>query len=159
VSKIDDVEIVELSTTESPEFMEVLWTALNPEGVTGRTRNILNDPIIKPYYEDWGQPNDIGYAAIKEGKMIGAIWSRIKSCVTMYYSEYPELGIGVLPDYQNMGTGSLLLEVLIETCRGKYPGIRLGVNEKAIRVLSFYEKFGFTEYDKYNGSPQLQLTF
>ena len=91
--------------------------------------------------------------------MIGTIWSRIKECVTREYAEYPELGIGVLPEYQDKGIGSLLLPTLIETCRAKYPGIRLGVNEKAVRVLSFYNKFGFIEYDKYHGSPQLQLTF
>lgn len=159
MNKLKDVKIVELLTTQSSEFMEILWTALNPEGVTGRSRSILYDPIVKPYYEDWGHADDIGYAAIKENKMIGAAWSRIKSCVTMKYSEYPELSIGVLPDYQNMGIGSMLLKVLIKTCRGKYPGIRLGVNEKAIRVLSFYSKFGFIEYDKYDGSPQLKLTF
>ena len=60
-----NIKIVDLLTTESPEFMEILWTALNPEGVPGRTRSILNDPIIKPYYINWGKPDDIGFVAIK----------------------------------------------------------------------------------------------
>lgn len=156
---ISDIEIVPLLSTQTEEFMEILWTALNPDGVTGRTRSILKDPIIRPFYEDWGKPDDIGFAAIKEGKMVGVIWSRIKECVTREYAEYPEMGIGVLPEYQDMGIGSLLLNTLIETCRKKYPGLRLGVNEKAIRVLSFYNHFGFVEYDKYHGSPQLKLSF
>lgn len=152
-------KIINLLTTESQEFKEILWTALNPDGVTGRTRDILNDPIIKPYYENWGLDDDIGFAAIKDIKMVGAIWSRIKSNVTSEFSDYPELGIGVLSKFQNKGIGSILMKSLIEECRNKYPGLRLGVNEKATRVLSFYNKFGFTEYDKYNGSPQLKLTF
>ena len=82
MKKIKDIKIVDLITTESPEFMEILWTALNPDGVTGRTKSILNDPTIKPFYKKWGKPDDIGFAAIKEGQMIGAIWSRIKECVT-----------------------------------------------------------------------------
>jgi len=155
----NETEILPLLSTQTEEFMEILWTALNPDGVTGRTRSILGDPIIKPYYEEWGQPDDIGFAAMKEGKIVGAIWSRIKECVTREYAEYPELGLGVLPEYQNMGIGSLLLNTLIENCRKKYPGLRLGVNEKAVRVLSFYNKFGFIEYDNYRGSPQLKLTF
>ena len=159
MNKLNGIEIVDLLTTESTEFMEILWTALNPEGVTGRNRNILNDPIIKSYYDDWGRADDIGFAAIKDDKMVGAVWSRVKVCVTKEFSEYPELGIGVLPDYQNKGIGTLLLKALIRTCRKKYPGIRLGVNKKATRVLSFYSKFGFIEYDTYKGSPQLQLTF
>ena len=159
MSKLDDVKVVELPNTESPEFMEILWTTLNPDGVTGRKRSILKDPMIKPYYENWGQADDLGYGAVIEDKMVGAIWSRIKSCVTREYGEYPEMSIGVLPDYQNMGIGTLLLTTLIDTCQGKYPGIRLGVNPKAVRVLSFYGKFGFIEYDKYNGSPQLRLKF
>ncbi len=159
MGELSDIDILELSTTDSDEFMDILWTALNPEGVTGRTRSILTEPVIRAYYENWGQAHDIGYAAVKEGQMIGAIWCRIKDCVTTQYAEYPELGIGVLPDYQNTGIGSELLKVLIDACRDKYPGIRLGVNAKAIRVLSFYKSFGFSVYDKYNGAPQLQLTF
>ena len=149
----NDVEIVLLLSTQTEEFMEILWTALNPDGVTGRTRRILNDPIIKLFYEDWGKPDDIGFAAIKDGKMVGAVWSRIKECVTREYAEYPELGIGVLPEYQDMGIGSLLQKTLIKTCRKKYPGLRLGVNEKAVRVLFLYHQFGFIEYDNYHGSP------
>ena len=159
MKKIKGIKIVELLTTERPEFMEILWTALNPDGVTGRSRSILNDPMIKPFYKKWGKPDDIGFAAVKEGEMFGAVWCRIKECVTREYAEYPELGIGVLPEYQNMGIGSLLLKILIENCRKTYPGLRLGVNEKAVRVLSFYNTFGFIEYDNYRGSPQLKLTF
>ncbi len=156
---LNDIEIVPLVSTQTEEFLEILWTALNPDGVTGRIRSILNDSVIRSYYENWGKPDDIGFAAIKEGKMIGAIWSRIKECVTKEHAEYPELGIGVLPEYQNMGIGSLLMKTLIKACQMNYPGLRLGVNEKAVRVLSFYHKFGFTEYDNYRGAPQLQLTF
>lgn len=156
---LKDIDIIQLTSTQSDEFMEILWTALNPDGVSDRTRSILSDPAIRPYYENWGKHDDIGYAAVKDGKMVGAIWSRIKDCVTVEYAEYPELGIGVLPEYQDAGIGSALLSKLIETCQGKYPGIRLGVNEKANRVLSFYWKFGFIEYGKHNGSPQLQMTF
>ena len=159
MKSLNDIEIVVLSSTKTEEFMEILWTALNPDGVTGRTRSILKDPIIRSFYEDWGKPDDIGFAAMKKSKMVGAVWSRMKECVTREFVEYPELGIGVLPEYQNMGIGSLLLKTLIETCRKKYPGLRLGVNEKAVRVLSLYNKFGFIEYNKYHGSPQLQLTF
>ena len=50
-------------------------------------------------------------------------------------------------------------DTLVGACRNKYPGLRLGVNEKAVRVLPFYHKSGFVEYDKYHGAPQLQLTF
>lgn len=159
MTSINDIEIVPLLTTQTKEFMEILWTALRPDGVTGRTRSILKDPIIRPYYEDWGKPDDIGFAAINEGRMVGAIWSRIKECATNECAEFPEMGIGVLPEYQDMGIGTLLLNTLIETCRKKYPGLRLGVNEKAMRVLSFYNQFGFVEYDKYHGSPQLKLSF
>lgn len=154
-----DIKIVDLLNTDSEEFLEILWTALNPDGVIGRTRDILNDPIIKAYYENWGSPDDIGFAAIDDGKLIGAIWCRIKNCVTDTYSNYPELCIGVLPNYQNKGVGSLLLKTLINASSKKYPGLRLGVNEKAKRVILFYSKYGFVEYDKYKGAPQLQLTF
>lgn len=156
---IGDIEIAPLLSTQTEEYMEILWTALNPDGVTGRARSILKDPSIRLYYEDWGKPDDIGFAAIKDGEMVGAIWSRIKGCVTREYAEYPEMGLGVLPEYQNMGIGSLLMKNIIGSCRKRYPGLRLGINGKAVRVLSFYNKFGFIEYDKYHGSPQLQLTF
>ena len=80
-----DIKIVDLTTTENKEFIKILWTALNPDGVTARTRDILNNPIIKPFYTKWGKPDDIVFAAIKNDKMIGAIWSRIKESVTRDY--------------------------------------------------------------------------
>ena len=159
MTSINKIEIVPLLTTQSEAFMEILWTALNPDGVTGRTRQILKDPIIRSYYEDWGKPGDTGFAALKNSRMVGAAWSRIKECVTREHADYPELGIGVLPQYQGKGVGSLLLSNLIKASRKKVPGLRLGVNEKAIRVLAFYRSFGFVEYDKHHGSPQLKLSF
>jgi GNAT superfamily N-acetyltransferase len=156
---INAIEIVPLLSTQTDEFVEILWAALNPDGVTGRTRNILDDPIIQPYYKNWGKTDDTGFAALKEGRMVAAVWSRIKECVTKKYAEYPELGIGVLPEFQGRGIGSLLMKTIIETCRKKYPGLRLGVNEKAVRVVSFYKHFGFVEYDNYYDSPQLKLSF
>lgn len=156
---IKPFDILKLRSTKSDEFMEILWTALNPDGVTGRTRDLLYDPMIKPYYENWGRPDDVGFAAVKDGKMVGAAWCRKKDCVTKLYQAYPELSIGVLTAYQNQGIGTQLMKTLIRACRKKYPGIRLGVNEKAVRVLSFYDTFGFSVYDHFHGSPQLQMTF
>ena len=61
----------------------------------------------------------------------------------------------MVPDYQNMGIGSSLLKILIETSRKKYLCIRLGVNEKAHRIRSFYKKMGFLAFEK----DKFQLTF
>ena len=64
MSNISDIKIIELQNTDTQEFIEILWTALNPDGVTDRSRDILNTPIIKEYYENWGRNDDLGFAAI-----------------------------------------------------------------------------------------------
>lgn len=150
--------IEELKSTESTQVLEILWTALNIPGA-GRKRSILYDPAIRAYYKDWGRAGDRGFAAVSNDHFIGAAWCRIKGDVSGMFPHYPELVIGVLPEYQNAGTGSLLMKKLIEASRGCFPGLRLGIHPKNERIITFYERFGFEIYDYNNKAPQMIVHF
>jgi ribosomal protein S18 acetylase RimI-like enzyme len=155
---MQNITFKELTGTNDTIFYDLLWIAINIPG-TGRERSMIYDPMIKPFYQDWGQPDDHGYFALLENNIAGVIWSRIKECVTGNYTDYPEIGMAVYPLYQNKGIGSLLLNKLIETSKNKYPGLRLGVNHLNTRARNFYEKHGFVTYDVYNTAPQMKISF
>lgn len=158
MKKTENIIIKKLTDTDNEIFFEILWTALNVPG-TDRGKNIIFEPMILPYYQNWGKPDDIGFEAHSNNSIMGAIWCRLKNDVTETYPDYPELAMAVLPIFQNNGIGSCLLTNLITACKDKYTGLRLGANQKNLRAIEFYKNFGFEIFTYYNDAPQMRLVF
>ncbi|WED24635.1 GNAT family N-acetyltransferase [Vibrio sp. JC009] len=129
-----------------------LWT---PEDEPDHTADILEQPHIKEYYENWGGPEDIGFFALDSDQQpMGIIQVRPKSSVTRQYSEFPELAMAVHPDYQGRGVGKQLLAELFR--RITVPGLRLGVHPENRAAIALYKKFGFCHYETpEKGFPQM----
>ncbi|UAB71958.1 GNAT family N-acetyltransferase [Vibrio sp. SCSIO 43132] len=125
-----------------------------------RSRDVLDHPKVKEYYIDWGEKDDVGIVAYIEGVAAGFIQLRVKDSITKQYSEYPELAISVLPQYQGMGIGVLMYNELLSRVKHLYPGIRLGVNPKNEVAIKFYKKLNFDFYAHPEGSyPQMVVEF
>ncbi len=113
-------------------------------------RDIIKDPKIRKYVENWGKKGDFGYIAIdnKTKKRIGAIWLRYFTSSDKGYGyiadNIPELGIAV--DYHKRGQkiGSALLKELLNQTKYKIDSISLSVDpdNPAVRL---YERNGFIE--------------
>ncbi|ODA35742.1 hypothetical protein A8L45_03580 [Veronia pacifica] len=140
------------------EFIYVaLWDAPDEPR---RPRDSVNHPKVAAYYNDWGQPHDLGVIAYVDGNAAGFIQSRIKESVTVDYANYPELVIAVMPLYQGKGIGSQLFKWLLAEVRHKYPGIRLGVNPKNKAAIALYKRFQFEFYAQPEGAyPQMVVKF
>lgn len=41
------------------------------------SKDILNNPELEVFYEDFGKPDDFGLIATHENQAIGAVWARI----------------------------------------------------------------------------------
>lgn len=67
-----------------------------------------------------------------------------------YKDDYPaHLHIGILPEYQRMGIGHKLLDILIAHLKQKgIKGIMLTVNSENKKGFAFYEKYGFSLIEK-----------
>jgi ribosomal protein S18 acetylase RimI-like enzyme len=134
---------------DAPFLWEMIYYAarMSEDGATNPDPARL-DPNLNLYVNDWGRPGDCGVIAcdLQSSRKLGTAWVRLITGHKSYYGYYddvtPALAIAVLPEVTGQGVGSVLLEHLIETVRGKVPAIVLTVrNDNPARHL--YERSGF----------------
>lgn len=65
-------------------------------------------------------------------------------------AHYGEFGMSILPDFQGIGIGQMMLESLLEWARNnpRIETVRLKVHSKNKRAVSLYEKCGFVHEGK-----------
>jgi ribosomal protein S18 acetylase RimI-like enzyme len=130
-----------------------LWDALHvalwdPPPAPLRPREILQDPHVRIYAEDWGRVGDLGVVAVPDGeeRPVGACWMRrLQGGVGFGYvdDETPQLGIAVLPAYQGRGLGRRLMAGALSAAWAE------GIRQVALTVhpanpaRRLYECFGF----------------
>jgi ribosomal protein S18 acetylase RimI-like enzyme len=127
----------------------MLYQALYvPEGSPPFPREILTQPEIRRYVENWGQTNDLGFMALTQitSQPIGAAWIRLLKGENRgygYIDDYtPELTMAVAPMWRRRGIGTTLLGSVIEAARSFCNCISLSVSQDnpAIRL---YQRMGF----------------
>lgn len=119
------------------------WRKGNRPGI----KKGLSVPELSKLLANWGRDGDLAVIAELEEQPVGAAWIRYWSDADHSFgyvaSEVPELGIGVLPDYRNMGIGRKLMERLTADAA------RLGIGQVSLSVerdnpaLHLYESLGF----------------
>jgi ribosomal protein S18 acetylase RimI-like enzyme len=132
-----------------------LWDMLyesiyTPEGQEPASRDIINQPSISKYVENWGREGDMGYIAVNElGQSVGSITMRYFNKDNKGYGyvddETPELGMAIRSEYRGRGIGAELLKTLLEQAKVK------GINTISLSVdsnnsaMKLYKRFGFKE--------------
>jgi ribosomal protein S18 acetylase RimI-like enzyme len=138
-----------LSPAEQPFLREMLYHSLHmPPGRPPFPPDVVDGPELARYVASWGQPGDIGFAAVdvESGEPVGAAWLRLLTRDEPGYGyvddETPELGIAVLPGYRGLGIGSSLLDRLLEAAGAVYRSVCLSVSadNPAVRL---YQRAGF----------------
>jgi ribosomal protein S18 acetylase RimI-like enzyme len=138
-----------IASTDEPFLWEMLYQALYvPEGSPPFPREILSQPEIRRYVENWGRADDLGFVALTQTtrQPIGAAWIRLLKGENHgygYIDDYtPELTIAVVPVWRGRGIGTALLERVIEAAQSSYASISLSVSRDnpAIRL---YRRLGF----------------
>jgi ribosomal protein S18 acetylase RimI-like enzyme len=111
----------------------------------------LTDPALVKYWQNWGQPTDLGIVAesAELGYPVGCAWVRLYAGEEPGHGhvsdDIPELSFGVVKSLRNQGIGTLLLERLLAECRPRFPGVSLSVRQDnpAVRL---YERLGFRSH-------------
>ena len=145
---MSDITLRQVEPSESALIYSFLTISARMEESGETIQQALTDPALVKYWQDWGQPNDIGVVAesTELGYPVGCAWVRLFAGEAPGYGhvsdDIPELAFGVVKNRRNDGIGTLLLEQLLDQCRDRYPGISLSVrqDDPAIRL---YERFGF----------------
>ena len=143
------VQVREINITEYPVLEDFLYNAIYiPEGGEWPPREIIFAPEIYVYIKDFGLNTDSGVIAERDGKIVGAAWTRIIPAYGHIGNDTPELAISVLPECRGQGIGTMLMNRLFELLRERgYKRTSLSVqqNNPAVR---FYERLGYTITDE-----------
>ncbi|PJK11127.1 GNAT family N-acetyltransferase [Lysobacteraceae bacterium NML120232] len=137
-------EIRELMPCEINLLNEFLYEAIFiPEGMQAPPKDIVNHPDLQKYIADFGRKDDVCYVAEVEGKVVGAVWTRIIHDFGHVDDETPSLSISIFKGYRNLGIGAALMQQILLTLKKRgYKQVSLSV-QKANPALRMYEKLGF----------------
>ena len=120
-----------------------------PEGVEAPDRDIIEKPELRIYYEDFGKKvADHCLVAEDEGKVIGAVWTRIMNDYGHIDDETPSFAISLYREYRGRGIGTKLMQEMLNLLKEKgYKRASLAV-QKANYAVRMYKKVGFEIVDE-----------
>ena len=120
-----------------------------PEGVDPPPRDIIDQPELRLYYEGFGNGKaDNAIVAEDDGKVVGAVWTRIMNDYGHVDDDTPSFAISLYKEYRGQGTGTELMKEMLELLKTQgYKKASLAV-QKANYAVRMYEKVGFDVVDE-----------
>ena len=140
-----DYQIRPIRKEETPLLRDFLYNAIFiPEGVTPPPMSIVDDESLQIYIRDFGLlPDDRCLVAELNGKVVGAIWSRIVNDYGHIADDVPSIAISLYKEYRNQGIGTELLKQMLDLLKADgYKSVSLSV-QKANYAMRMYQKAGF----------------
>ena len=137
--------IRDIRPEEFPVLENFLYEAIYiPEGVPAPPRSVIENEDLQVYIRDFGKlPDDRCLVAEVEGKIVGAVWTRIMDDYGHIDDHTPSLAISLYKEFRGQGIGTELLQRMLERLRSDgYRRVSLSV-QKANYALRMYEKAGF----------------
>ena len=115
-----------------------------PEGVEPPPFEIIYQPEIALYYNDFGNGGaDFCIVAEDDGKVVGAVWTRIMNDYGHIDDQTPSFAISILKPYRNQGIGTQLMLKMLQLLKNQgYNRASLAV-QKANYAVRMYRKVGF----------------
>jgi len=103
---------------------------------------------LQVHVENFGRKNDYCLVAEINGKIIGAVWSRIMNDYGHIDNNIPSLAISLYRDFRRQGIGTALLENILSLLKSEnYEKVSLSV-QKENYAYRMYLKAGFEVVDE-----------
>lgn len=120
-----------------------------PKGVEPPAREIIYQPELKIYYDDFGTGKaDYCIVVDDNGKVIGAVWTRIMDDYGHVDDDTPSFAISLYKEYRGQGIGTRMMREMLALLKEKgYKQASLAV-QKANYAVRMYEKVGFKIVDE-----------
>ena len=147
--------VVRTAALDDEQFLwEMLYEAVHwePEEPSAKPppEEILSDPVLRRYLEDWGRVGDLAVVAQDEedSRSIGAAWYRLFPTSEPGYgfvnAEIPDIAIAVAAERRGTGVGGELIRALIDVARSNgFKALSLSVQKSNRAAMALYEKNGF----------------
>ena len=145
---MNDCVIRKIKMHEIPILSDFLYEAIFQRDENNLCpREIICRPELKIFIDDFGKPDDFCFVAEIDGKIIGAVWTRILCGNIKGFGnidEYtPEFAISLYKEYRNKGIGTELMRNMLQLLKNKgYRRTSLAV-QKDNYAIKMYEKVGF----------------
>ena len=137
--------IREIRSDEIPLLEDFLYEAIFiPEGTNPPPKSIINSEELQIYIRDFGMfSDDKCLVAETDGKIVGAVWSRIMNDYGHVGDGIPSLAISLYKEFRNKGIGTELLRQMLQLLRREgYANVSLSV-QKENYATNMYVKAGF----------------
>ena len=144
--------IREMRDNEKDLLQDFLYEAIFiPEGMEPPPKDIIERPELKLYYEDFGSGEaDHCFVAEDDGKVVGAVWTRIMEDYGHVDSQTPSFAISLIQEYRGKGIGTELMKKMLEHLKNQgFKKASLAV-QKSNYAVKMYEKVGFRKVDENN---------
>lgn len=135
----------ELRKDETGLLKDFLYEAIFvPEGVEPPDRSIIERPELALYYKDFGTgPVDNCIVAEADGKVVGAVWTRIMDDYGHVKDDIPSFAISLYKEYRGKGIGTMMMRQMLQLLKTQgYKKASLAV-QKENYAVKMYEKAGF----------------
>lgn len=141
--------IREIKENEYEVLKDFLYEAIFiPEGVEAPPKSIINQPELQVYIEEFGKKDDHCLLAEVDGKIVGAVWTRIMDDYGHIDDETPSFAISLLEEYRGLGIGTALMRNMLNLLKEKgYEKASLSV-QKQNYACKLYLKTGFKIVDE-----------
>ena len=139
-----------LRADETELLKDFLYEAIFiPEGVEPPDRSIIEQPELSLYYEDFGNGfADSCLVAEVDGRVVGAVWTRIMNDYGHVDENTPSLAISLYKDYRGKGIGTAMMVRMLELLKSQgWQKASLAV-QKANYAVRMYEAVGFKTVDE-----------
>lgn len=142
--------IRKLRNDETELLKNFLYEAIFiPEGVEPPDRSIIARPELALYYNDFGKGSaDNCLVAEADGKVVGAVWTRLMSDYGHVDDDTPSFAISLYKEYRGRGIGTDMMRRMLELLREQgYKRASLAV-QKANYAVKMYKAVGFQTIDE-----------
>ena len=139
-----------LRDDETELLKDFLYEAIYiPDGIQPPERSVIEQPELALYYEDFGYgPADNCLAAEVDGKVVGAVWTRIMNDYGHVDDDTPSFAISLYKEYRGRGIGTEMMQRMLDLLKKQgYKKASLAV-QKANYAVKMYENAGFKIVDE-----------
>lgn len=115
-----------------------------PEGVEPPPRDIIKRSELQVYVENFGtRRGDYALCAECEGRIVGAVWTRIMDDYGHVDDDTPSFAISLYKEYRGHGIGTALMREMLEVLKNAgFSRASLAV-QKANYAVKMYKNAGF----------------
>lgn len=112
--------IRELNSSEYNVLEDFLYEAIFiPEGETLPPRSIIDQPELQIYIHEFGKENDNALVAEIDGKIVGAVWTRIMNDYGHIDNDTPSFAIALYKEYRGLGIGTEMMKHMLKILKKK----------------------------------------